>query len=218
MGKRNPGFDPLRVDDVILGVVSPVGDQGANLARTAALAAGYESSGRRLTPEGPAKAPGVEGRRARRRLMGTGSAYACARSGIDVVLRDVSRRAAERGKDYSRRLLDRAVTRGRLSEAGREEILARIAPSAEYADPTGCGLVVEAVFEDASLKPAIFAEAEKAVANDALLSSNTPRCRSPAWPKGCTGRRTSSVCTSSPPSARCSWWRSSAVSGRVTRP
>ncbi|MEV1081282.1 acetyl-CoA C-acetyltransferase [Streptomyces sp. NPDC050211] len=45
VGKRNPGFDPLRVDDVILGVVSPVGDQGANLARTAALAAGYESSG-----------------------------------------------------------------------------------------------------------------------------------------------------------------------------
>ncbi|WNM31982.1 acetyl-CoA C-acetyltransferase [Streptomyces sp. Li-HN-5-11] len=42
---RNPGFDPLRVDDLILGVVSPVGDQGANLARTAALAAGYESSG-----------------------------------------------------------------------------------------------------------------------------------------------------------------------------
>lgn len=45
VGKRNPGFDPPRVDDMILGVVSPVGDQGANLARTAALAAGYESSG-----------------------------------------------------------------------------------------------------------------------------------------------------------------------------
>jgi acetyl-CoA C-acetyltransferase len=45
VGARHPRFDPLRVDDVILGVVSPIGDQGANLARTAALAAGYERTG-----------------------------------------------------------------------------------------------------------------------------------------------------------------------------
>ncbi|WP_110240318.1 acetyl-CoA C-acetyltransferase [Nocardioides gilvus] len=38
---RNPGFDPGRVDDVVLGVVSPVGEQGADIAKTAALAAGY---------------------------------------------------------------------------------------------------------------------------------------------------------------------------------
>src|SRR3954462_766441 len=38
---RNPGLDPNRVDDVILGVVSPLGDQGGDLAKTAALAAGY---------------------------------------------------------------------------------------------------------------------------------------------------------------------------------
>jgi acetyl-CoA C-acetyltransferase len=43
--KRNPGLDPANVEDVILGVVSPVGEQGADLARTAALAAGYETSG-----------------------------------------------------------------------------------------------------------------------------------------------------------------------------
>jgi acetyl-CoA C-acetyltransferase len=43
--KRNVGLDPLAVEDVILGCVSPVGEQGADIARTAALAAGYESSG-----------------------------------------------------------------------------------------------------------------------------------------------------------------------------
>ena len=43
--KRNPGLDPQRVEDVILGVVSPIGEQGADIARTAALAAGYETSG-----------------------------------------------------------------------------------------------------------------------------------------------------------------------------
>jgi acetyl-CoA C-acetyltransferase len=39
--ERNPGLDPARVDDVVLGIVTPVGDQGADLAKTAALKAGY---------------------------------------------------------------------------------------------------------------------------------------------------------------------------------
>ncbi|MGA8255601.1 MAG: acetyl-CoA C-acyltransferase, partial [Nocardioides sp.] len=38
---RNPTLDPARVDDVVLGVVSPVGEQGGDIAKTAALAAGY---------------------------------------------------------------------------------------------------------------------------------------------------------------------------------
>ncbi|QCW52204.1 acetyl-CoA C-acetyltransferase [Nocardioides dongxiaopingii] len=38
---RNPGLDPTRVDDVVLGVVSPLGEQGGDIAKTAALAAGY---------------------------------------------------------------------------------------------------------------------------------------------------------------------------------
>jgi acetyl-CoA C-acetyltransferase len=43
--KRNPNLDPANVEDVVLGCVSPVGEQGADIARTAALAAGYELSG-----------------------------------------------------------------------------------------------------------------------------------------------------------------------------
>jgi acetyl-CoA C-acetyltransferase len=43
--KRNPGLDPDRVEDIVLGCVSPVGEQGADIARTAALAAVYELSG-----------------------------------------------------------------------------------------------------------------------------------------------------------------------------
>ena len=39
--ERNPNLDPARVDDVVLGVVSPLGDQGGDIAKTAALAAGY---------------------------------------------------------------------------------------------------------------------------------------------------------------------------------
>jgi len=39
--RRNPGLDPERVDDVVLGVVTPIGDQGSDIAKTAALKAGY---------------------------------------------------------------------------------------------------------------------------------------------------------------------------------
>jgi acetyl-CoA C-acetyltransferase len=42
---RNPSLDPAKVEDVILGCVAPIGEQGADIARTAALAAGYEASG-----------------------------------------------------------------------------------------------------------------------------------------------------------------------------
>src|SRR5947208_11388502 len=42
---RNPTLDPDRIEDVILGVVSPIGDQGFDIARTAALAAGLQTSG-----------------------------------------------------------------------------------------------------------------------------------------------------------------------------
>jgi acetyl-CoA C-acetyltransferase len=42
--KRKPGLDPDRIDDLVLGVVSPLGDQGSCIARTAALAAGLPDS------------------------------------------------------------------------------------------------------------------------------------------------------------------------------
>ena len=47
---RNPGLDPNRVDDVVLGVVSPVGDQGADIAKTAAIAIGAQVSLRSRVP------------------------------------------------------------------------------------------------------------------------------------------------------------------------
>jgi len=106
-------------------------------------------------------------------MMGAGIAYVTARNGIDVVLKDVSLEAAEKGKDYSRKLLDKAVSRGKTTEAKRDEVLARITPTADPADVAGCDLVVEAVFEKTELKHQVFGEIESIVAPDALLGSNT---------------------------------------------
>jgi 3-hydroxyacyl-CoA dehydrogenase/enoyl-CoA hydratase/3-hydroxybutyryl-CoA epimerase len=96
-----------------------------------------------------------------------------ARNGIEVMLKDVSLDAAERGKGYSRKLLDKAVDRGKISAEKRDEVLARITPTDDYSALTGCDLVVEAVFENQALKHEVFAEAERAVEADALLGSNT---------------------------------------------
>jgi 3-hydroxyacyl-CoA dehydrogenase/enoyl-CoA hydratase/3-hydroxybutyryl-CoA epimerase len=106
-------------------------------------------------------------------MMGAGIAYSCARSGMEVVLKDVSVEAAERGKAYSEKLLDKAISRGRSTEEKKGELLGRITPTADPADLTGCDLVIEAVFEDPSLKHQVFAEVAPHVNPDALLCSNT---------------------------------------------
>ncbi|MEU7278126.1 3-hydroxyacyl-CoA dehydrogenase NAD-binding domain-containing protein [Streptomyces sp. NPDC045431] len=106
-------------------------------------------------------------------MMGAGIAYACAKAGIDVVLKDVSLEAAEKGKGYSVKLLDKALARGRTTEAKRDELLARITPAADPADLAGCDAVIEAVFEDTALKHKVFQEIQDIVEPDALLCSNT---------------------------------------------
>lgn len=106
-------------------------------------------------------------------MMGAGIAYSCARAGIEVVLKDVSLEAAEKGKAYSEGLLAKALSRGRTTEAKRDELLARITPTADPQDLAGCDAVIEAVFEDTSLKHRVFQEIQHIVAPDALLCSNT---------------------------------------------
>jgi 3-hydroxyacyl-CoA dehydrogenase/enoyl-CoA hydratase/3-hydroxybutyryl-CoA epimerase len=106
-------------------------------------------------------------------MMGAGIAYSCAMNGIEVVLKDVSLESAVRGKAYSQKLLDKAVAKGTMTEAKRDQVLARITPTDGVAEAAGADVVVEAVFEDAELKKRVFAELEPVLAPDALLASNT---------------------------------------------
>jgi 3-hydroxyacyl-CoA dehydrogenase/enoyl-CoA hydratase/3-hydroxybutyryl-CoA epimerase len=106
-------------------------------------------------------------------MMGAAIAYVCARSGIEVVLKDVSAEAAQRGKGYSEKLVAKAVERGRSSQADADALLSRITPTADPAEAAGADLVIEAVFEDPKVKQQVFAEIEPHVAEDALLASNT---------------------------------------------
>ncbi|MEV6786204.1 3-hydroxyacyl-CoA dehydrogenase NAD-binding domain-containing protein [Streptomyces sp. NPDC051098] len=119
-------------------------------------------------------------------MMGAGIAYSCARAGIDVVLKDVTAEAAQQGKEYSEKLLAKALSRGRTTEAKRDALLARITPTADPADLAGCDAVIEAVFEDTALKHKVFQEIQDIVEPDALLCSNTSTLPITALAEGVT--------------------------------
>lgn len=106
-------------------------------------------------------------------MMGAGIAYVSAVAGIEVVLKDVSREAAEKGKAHSAALLEKKVGRGQLSAEQRDATLARILTTAEDADLAGCDLIIEAVYEDRELKAKVSKAAQQVVGAQAVIASNT---------------------------------------------
>lgn len=106
-------------------------------------------------------------------LMGHGIAHAAATTGIEVVLLDVAREGAETGKQRIGAILEDAVKTGRLQPQRAQAALARVHPTADFADLQGCGLVVEAVFEKRELKYDVIARAEAVLGDDAIFGSNT---------------------------------------------
>ena len=106
-------------------------------------------------------------------MMGAGIAYVSAKAGFDVVLKDVSLEAAQKGKAYSEKLEAKALERGRTSEEKSKALLAKITPTGEASDLAGVDFVIEAVFESQDLKHKVFQEIEDIVEPNALLGSNT---------------------------------------------
>jgi 3-hydroxyacyl-CoA dehydrogenase/enoyl-CoA hydratase/3-hydroxybutyryl-CoA epimerase len=106
-------------------------------------------------------------------MMGAAIAYVSAKSGLEVVLKDVSLEAAERGKAYSEKLVAKGVERGKVTQEKGDALLARITATDKPEDAAGADLVIEAVFEDPKVKAQVFAEIEPHLAEGALLGSNT---------------------------------------------
>lgn len=106
-------------------------------------------------------------------MMGAGIAYSTATRGIEVVLKDVSVENAEKGKSYSDKLLAKKVSRGRMTEEQKAEILGRIKATDNADDLDGCDLVIEAVFEDSDLKAKVTQEAEPKLKPNGIFASNT---------------------------------------------
>ena len=106
-------------------------------------------------------------------MMGAGIAYVSAKAGMDVVLKDVSQEGADKGKAYSKAILDKSISKNRSSPEKAEALLSKIEATADPASMKDCDLVIEAVFEDPKLKAIVTAETEAVLGADKVYASNT---------------------------------------------
>jgi 3-hydroxyacyl-CoA dehydrogenase/enoyl-CoA hydratase/3-hydroxybutyryl-CoA epimerase len=106
-------------------------------------------------------------------FMGAGIAQVTAAAGLQVVLIDRDQDTADKGKAGLHKALSDRVMKGRMKGNERDELLARITPTADYAALKDCDLVVEAVFEDRKVKSDVIAKIQAVIGDKAILGSNT---------------------------------------------
>ena len=106
-------------------------------------------------------------------MMGAGIAYVAANAGIDVVLIDRAQEAADKGKSYSEGLLDKGMSRKKVTPEKKEEVLGRIQATTDLQALAGCDLIVEAVFEDVGVKAEMTKAVEAVVGPDCIFATNT---------------------------------------------
>ncbi|MFT6426671.1 MAG: 3-hydroxyacyl-CoA dehydrogenase/enoyl-CoA hydratase/3-hydroxybutyryl-CoA epimerase, partial [Celeribacter sp.] len=106
-------------------------------------------------------------------MMGAGIAYVSANAGIEVVLIDATQESADKGKSYSEGILDKGMSRKKVTAEKKEQVLARINATTDYAALAECDLIVEAVFEDPSVKAEVTAKVEAVVGDTCVFATNT---------------------------------------------
>jgi 3-hydroxybutyryl-CoA dehydrogenase len=105
--------------------------------------------------------------------MGNGIAQACAMSGIQVVMVDISDAAVAKGLATVAGSLDRLLKKEKISAADKDAALARIKTSTRYEDLKAAQLVIEAATENFDLKVKILQQADSIVAPEVIIASNT---------------------------------------------
>ncbi|MBL9058402.1 MAG: enoyl-CoA hydratase/isomerase family protein, partial [Mangrovicoccus sp.] len=106
-------------------------------------------------------------------MMGAGIAHSAALAGIEVVLIDRSQEAADKGKAHCEGLLDKAVSRRKMTPAAKAATLGLITATDDFGRLEGCDLVVEAVFEDPKVKAETTVKAEAVLPQTAIFATNT---------------------------------------------
>ena len=105
--------------------------------------------------------------------MGHGIAQVAAAAGYDVALRDVDEAAVARGLASIKRNLEKGIQRGKLTEAARDQTLARIQTTTSIEDLRDVDLIIEAAPENLELKRTLVRECEALVKTDCIFATNT---------------------------------------------
>ena len=106
-------------------------------------------------------------------FMGAGIAQVTAAAGLQVALIDRDQETADKGKAGLHKALSDRVMKGRMKGAERDELLARITATADYAVLKDCDLVIEAVYEDRKVKSDVIAKIQAVIGDKATFASNT---------------------------------------------
>ena len=106
-------------------------------------------------------------------LMGSGIAEVAARSGYETVVREVTSELVDKGVEKIRGSLGKAVEKGKLDAATRDQAVARLSGTVDLAALADCDLVVEAIVENLEEKRKTFTALDEVVQKDALFASNT---------------------------------------------
>jgi 3-hydroxyacyl-CoA dehydrogenase/enoyl-CoA hydratase/3-hydroxybutyryl-CoA epimerase len=96
-----------------------------------------------------------------------------ANAGIDVVLIDAAQESADKGKAYAEGILNKGISRKKVTAEKKEQVLARINATTDYDALKGCDLIIEAVFEDLAVKAEVTAKVEAVVSDDCIFATNT---------------------------------------------
>lgn len=106
-------------------------------------------------------------------LMGSGIAQVAAVGGYDVVMRDVTQEALDRGVAGIKKSLGRFASKGKISEADVDAALDRITTTTDLGVAAESDIVVEAVFEKLEVKAEVFTELDRICKPSAVLATNT---------------------------------------------
>lgn len=106
-------------------------------------------------------------------MMGAGIAYQAAKCELMVVLKDVSRQQAIKGRKQVEKLANRLASKGKMQEQAVDDLLRRIHPTERAHDMIDSDVIIEAVFEDRQLKQDILQQVEELISAGGILASNT---------------------------------------------
>ncbi|MCB2087661.1 MAG: 3-hydroxyacyl-CoA dehydrogenase, partial [Sphingomonadaceae bacterium] len=106
-------------------------------------------------------------------LMGSGITHVTVKGGMDVVVLDRSDEDAAKAVAYSKKIVDKNVAKGKMTQEQADAFMAKITPTTDYAMLADCDLVIEAVFELPDVKKDVIEKAEAAIRPDVILASNT---------------------------------------------